>query len=269
MMNNIILFIVKLITIIIFKGMYSMTQQLRYKFMIHYLSGDGSDVVVDQNTLKCFDENFWGRMLLNEYRSIHSTDYESHGFYGRSELFYLVGGFGYKYSINGSTICITANDVYDWHPAINSCGESFWFASPIVKLPTWIRNTINTLLGFDAIIDTFEGGDGISNEFWYRLNGTEFTTKMSWTINSSVLDIELNNGIIYNNNYDGQISMSYIIGDDVDDFYYDYGLYYNQYDVDGYDNLKWDELEEELIHNRKSSTSTYKKRARQGRNDKN
>jgi len=272
MINNIILLIVKLVTIVVFKVMYSITKQLRYKFMLHYLSGNGDDVIIDNNTLSCFDTIFWSSILVNKYRPIHSTDYDEFGFYGRPELFFLVGGFGYSFTIEDATITITANDVYDWHPAVNSCGESFWFASPIVKLPRWLRNTINTVLGFDVIIDTFTGGDGISNELWYRLNGTEFTSKMTWTINLSLLDIELNNGIIYNNEYDGQVNIDYLQGDPVEDFYIYYSYYYNIYNMDEH-YVIFDELEEELIQktNIKAKRGTRKKRtrARQGRNDKN
>ena len=187
--------IIKMLVSCIFWMMYYVTRKERYQFMLHYLIGNGRAQVAGR-IKECFNKEFWASKIAKDaiygYRPVHSTDYDHYGFYGRPELFYCVGGFGYDYIVKSDTIVIFAADRYDWHPSVVD-GTPFYFGSPLPISLEWDKWesycwTINSLLGAIILQESFDGTVAISNLFWEWLGGREFTTYMRWEFDIKEFD---------------------------------------------------------------------------------
>jgi hypothetical protein len=176
--------VIRAIVLVIFRTLYIVTKRERYQWMAHYLSRKGTDMVVPDRLLKCLDQDVF---MYDDDDCIVSTDYPESGFYGRPELFYLVGGFGYRWERTDGQLHITAVDVYDWHPVKEYdwyTGEilvdSWYFVSPVpVISEKWVWR-LNDFFGHTFFDYSFDGEFGVSNYFWDWLDGQPFNTIMSW-----------------------------------------------------------------------------------------
>lgn len=179
--------IIKFVTICVFIVLKFATKKARYGYMINYLT-KGEDqfptkeleCLTAEHFIKCYDE------YVERFRPVHSTIYDNAGFYGRPELFYMVGGFEFDIESDKDNIMISAKDVYDWHHMKDSEGIPFYFASPLPFNLSWNKHEdlcfdINTFLGAIILQEGFDGSVAISNYFWEWLGGKEFTTHMYWT----------------------------------------------------------------------------------------
>ena len=172
---------------LLFWGLWVISRRPRYQWMAAYLLRlwTGQDVPAPawaQEAVQPMIERVVENALYYGSKPwIHSTDYDSSGFYGRPELFYLVGGFVLEVTEHDDHVHVTARDVYDWHPAETEGDEPFWFVSPLpVRLPgEWAWCTWD-VFGHTFFAPAFDGALGVSNYLWWWLDGGEFTTVMEW-----------------------------------------------------------------------------------------
>lgn len=194
--------IIKTIIVMIFTMVYIISRKERYLFMVYFLTGCKSrkKIFINKTLTQCFNIEFWAKMTHSmcegQYRPVHSTDYDHVGFYGRPELFYLVGGFGWEVNDVGDEVVIYAEDIYDWHPVCNG-GDTWYFVSPLPISLNWTKYSnlflkINEFIGCTAFSPSFDGNVGISNCFWDWLNDFKddksFTSIMEWRFNKSEFD---------------------------------------------------------------------------------
>lgn len=181
--------IIKFVVCVIMFIAYKLSNKERFNFMLKYLIGNGEDIHLPINY--GVDINFWTDKFNHDirkwgvWRPVHSTNYDKFGFYGRPELFYMVGGFEYRSYFYENYIYITAIDKYDWHHTSDNDGEPFYFASPLPISLKWekyedICFDINNFLGVIILQEGFDGTVYISNQFWEWLGGKEFSTHMKW-----------------------------------------------------------------------------------------
>jgi len=168
---------------VLFRALYAITKRERYLWMAHYLSRKGTDMVVPDRLLKCLDRDVF---MYDDDGVIVSTDYPESGFYGRPELFYLVGGFSYNCEVVGDTLHVHAIDVYDWHPVkeydwyTGQLKDSWYFVSPVPIInEKWVWR-LNDFFGHTFFDYSFDGQFGVSNYFWDWLDGKPFKSIMSW-----------------------------------------------------------------------------------------
>jgi len=164
----------------------------RWTWMVHFLIGDGSPlrlprgiilehlhlllaqvtvakkkgaVTQDKNTLRVTFEN-------------SPQTFGTPGFWGKPELFYLVGGFTFTlhYKTKGR-VTLHGVDRYDWHPWPS--GE--WAISPFPC--RFLLNIAGKLFGNEYFSE-----DGISNKLWADLvthaNCKEFNSILELNLNS-------------------------------------------------------------------------------------
>ena len=181
--------VIRFVVLVVFKMLWLILKQERYLWMAHYLEGSGETMKAPEYVLKGLSlDQFYNAADFNNF-TITSTSYDMSGFYGRPELFYLVGGFQFEMfecEIENA-IYIVADDVYDWHPVIEyDCFEddqpyeSWYFVSPmpiVGKKWVWRLNNFFCHTFFDY---SFSGEFGISNYFWDWLGGKPFVTQMNW-----------------------------------------------------------------------------------------
>lgn len=196
--------IIRTIVGVMFAILYRVTHQARYEWMAHYLLGDGMPKrLVDDGGITPMQ---WLDMAYDGTgsRLWDSRNYNNCGFYGRPELFYLVGSFTAHIHVNDEEVVrelyypasrgeitpadvlrqagvmVWAEDVYDWHPMQMNDGDWGYYASPIPIIPSsWVW-PLNDFFGHTFFDLSFGGEFAISNYFWDWLEGTPFTTEMSW-----------------------------------------------------------------------------------------
>jgi len=168
-------------------------------WLCHYLKGSGKDLEVPSWVFKEAEESIARSIMLNDgvynygdsglYCLNHSTVYDGYGFNGRPRLFYLVGGFHFKYY--ETTRRVLGRDVYDWHPT--RPGE--YFTSPLgkgylIRALVWLAAL---LFGADYFVqEGFCTRDAsISNKLWedMELVGAKpFTSIIKGTLSKEVLE---------------------------------------------------------------------------------
>jgi hypothetical protein len=187
-----VLFIVRGLFFLVMRVMYLITRKDRYLFLSKFISRswEGRDININPLLLKCFDMRFFAkRAAYDDYNPVHSTEYDSSGFYGRPELFYLVGGFSYDINVVDDKVVVEAIDKYDWHHTRDYNGDTWYFVSPLPISLKWGKfggmfMVLNTIIGCTAFAESFDGTVGISNCLWdwmgeFRDRGV-FTSVMRW-----------------------------------------------------------------------------------------
>jgi len=171
--------VARLLAWLLFACLARITGRARYAWMAHYLSRKGGVLSANQYAPGLGIDGlapgaYWGTNL------VLSTSYREHGFYGRPELFYLVGGFHFSVEELSDGVRISAEDVYNWHPMRMENGEWGYFASPIPALPVeWVW-PLNFFLGHTFFQESFDGEFAVSNYLWEWLEGEPFTTTIEW-----------------------------------------------------------------------------------------
>jgi hypothetical protein len=165
-------------------------------------SWEGRDINIDASILRCFDMRFFASRAANDnYDPVHSTEYDSSGFYGRPELFYLVGGFSYDINVVDDKVVVDAVDVYDWHHMRNYNGDTRYFVSPLPFKLEWSKfggmfMVLNTIIGCTAFSESFDGTVGISNCLWDWMGEFQdkgvFTSVMRWEFDVYEFDVMYN-----------------------------------------------------------------------------
>jgi len=203
----IILFVLRVAAIITFTVMSIVRRRkgARYRWLRHYLLGSGKELVLkgwledeahNHITWKWVEESkrngFAPRMGAMPFSS---TEWDGLGFWGRSELFYLVGGLTYKVSHQeDGDFRFFFEDVYDWHPVIE--GRDEWYCSPVAAMPASIWSLLKRI---DPIISSwFVHGEmpyerveintiSISNKLWadmLHVGAKEFRTTWSSAVSA-------------------------------------------------------------------------------------
>jgi len=179
------LVILRIIMLIGMWGAWRLTGLHRIQWMYHYLTGRGSDMEVKVHLLEQVKSTLlevvdeydlclgWDRFeedgveyVVNWHHFNHSTLYPGAGFYGRPELFYLVGGFTFQ-SLWIEDVCqsLYLKDEYDWHPN----PEGWYFGSPL-PIP-WLIKALGWVFGekYFNMHCMPSMQCGISNELWHDL----------------------------------------------------------------------------------------------------
>lgn len=165
----------------------NMGWQYPLKWLLHYLEGEGTDLLVPNNVVEDASVAFTAA-INNDVRfeksasSIwrdgsnfyvnHSLMYGVDGFEDKPILFYLLGGFTFHLNADHS---IYAEDVYDWHP--NKGEEKEYFSSPLGEEFGELFALLNQMFPYNWFT---EDGD-VSNKFFsdMELVGAKpFTSKI-------------------------------------------------------------------------------------------
>ena len=175
---------------LLFATLHRALGKARYQWMAHYLSRKGGVMDAAQHCNGLTLEDLAWAWECND-SLVESTTYRERGFYGRPELFYLVGGFNFTVDFAGETVNVVASDIYDWHHHINSYEEPMWYASPIPRIPvSWVW-PLNDFLGHTFFQESFGGDFGVSNYLWWWLDGKPFTTIVEWEFPAAEWDTEV------------------------------------------------------------------------------
>jgi len=163
------------------------TGQGRWQFLAKYLTGTSTDVDVSE----FFGQDERARLVdlarEDRYARWHQTiEYNGRGFWGRPELFYLIGCFTSNWSLapDGSGVRFWGADVYDWHPT----NEGHWHTSglPIEDKP-WLGvmfSLASKIWPEYFPVEGFPmGNPGVSNKLWADMpKAKEFTSTWDFVV---------------------------------------------------------------------------------------
>lgn len=182
-----------------FGVLYNATKLRRFDFMRRYLLGNGDSV--EYNDTQLVVEDFlaiierdlrYGSDDLPFRCLFRHTEYDGRGFYGRPELFYLVGSFWFDIYVDSDNgiVYFTTIDRYDWHQVESYYdNEMMWHFSPlpiVIPFADKVAKIANKLFGYELLRAGAENNSlSVSNEFFFKLNGRPFDTIVRWQFDIS------------------------------------------------------------------------------------
>lgn len=176
--------IIKFLLSIILNILIKLDKKDRYRFLLHYITGNGSSLDIDKTTSKYSDlyysldlrsiaklssRNIFNIDMGSYYTNINALKYP--------EIFYCLGGFVYSLEYDGNSVKIKVSDTYDWDSkqGINSTAiHKLFVNNAIIKI-------INKIVGYEALMNSSKT-TFINHKFFEYLGGTPFQTNIVWEL---------------------------------------------------------------------------------------
>jgi hypothetical protein len=179
------LYVLRLFFIAVFYFVGLLPTRLKYpaKWILHYLLGSGKNLIIPKWIIREANQSINNALCWNDLKRrvgnwtqcclSSSIVYEGYGFQNRPTLFYLVGGFTFRFKRLGKVKWVSIIDVYDWHSSVDREGDLRYFNSPIGNsLPIRIGVKLLRLFVGKESADVYfpiDGVHNISNALWHHL----------------------------------------------------------------------------------------------------